>query len=120
MKRACYVFVLISLLSSSCNNSSKINPESTKSKAVEAYHQIEGNVFNHQEITRALKNLEDAYNNDPSEPVIYAAKSLAILVYGFKINDWYEVGNFQKGAVEKALESAEYAYMKKLRSNRTL
>jgi tetratricopeptide (TPR) repeat protein len=78
--------------------------------AREAYHQIEGNVFNGDEIEDAMKKLSQAKKINEKEPLIYLGESLAVLVIGFKSDDWYEMENFQQGTVGEAIKIAEHAY----------
>lgn len=79
------------------------------SLARDAYHQIEGNVFKFAELHDATLIIESAHEANPNDPWVYLAASLATLVSGYQIGDWYEEATFREGTVTKALELATQA-----------
>jgi tetratricopeptide (TPR) repeat protein len=77
--------------------------------AVEAYHQMEANVFNPDEVNAAIRKLKAAQKSDPNEPFVYLTTSLAILVRGYKIGEWYDMETFLDGTIDKAITAANTA-----------
>jgi tetratricopeptide (TPR) repeat protein len=77
--------------------------------AEEAYHQMEANVFTPNELSAAIRKLKAAQNSDPNEPFVYLTTSLAILVQGYKIGEWYDMEAFVEGTIDKAMTAANRA-----------
>ncbi len=77
--------------------------------AQSAYFRIEANVFFPEELEKAQEMIEQAYELNPKEPYTRLAASLAILVDGYRIGDWYDRSTFDKGTVERAIEKAREA-----------
>jgi tetratricopeptide (TPR) repeat protein len=77
-----------------------------RSPAEEAYYQIEGNVFDRLAINNALAKLEQARRVNPRDPWVYMTASLAVLVSGYTIGDWYSPQTFIEGTIDKALDLA--------------
>lgn len=77
--------------------------------AQEAYYQIEGNVFDPSQLRQAAIKLERARKAYPNDPWVYMTESLATLVSGYKIGDWYKLNTFTEGSVDRALDLAKMA-----------
>lgn len=75
----------------------------------EAYHQIEANVFNGNALAEAVNKMGKAHQLNNKDPWVYLSASLFTLVQGYKIGDWYRIGTFQDGTVDKALGYAAKA-----------
>lgn len=80
-----------------------------ESPAHEAYFQIEANVFNARELRDATSRIATAHRANPDDPWVYLATSLATLVRGYQIGDWYEERTFRDGVVEQATAIAQQA-----------
>jgi tetratricopeptide (TPR) repeat protein len=74
-----------------------------------AYHQIEAHVFEEDELRDAQNKLTEAEKLDSKEPFIKLAASLAVLVEGYNIGDWYEEKTFEPGTISQALNLANSA-----------
>ena len=81
----------------------------SQSLAEEAYYQIEGNVFNRPVIEQAFAKLHQARRANPNDPWVYLTASLAVLVSGYQIGDWYTMRTFTEGTVAEALVLATKA-----------
>jgi tetratricopeptide (TPR) repeat protein len=77
-----------------------------RSPAEEAYYQIESNVFNRHAISDAQAKLDQARRANPHDPWVYLTASLAVLVSGYTIGDWYSPQTFVEGTIDKALDLA--------------
>lgn len=74
--------------------------QSAKALASSAYFQIDANRFDQAQLTEALVKLSQAAKLNPDEPFVYLAASLANLVGGYRIGDWYELNSFDTGTLE--------------------
>lgn len=83
--------------------------ESARALAMSAYFQIDGNRFDQAQLADAYAKLEQAEKINPNEPYLFLSGSLASLVEGFRMGDWYELRSFGPGTVEQALPLAEKA-----------
>lgn len=83
--------------------------ESARELASSAYYQIDGNRFDHDQLAEAFAKLDQAAKLNPNEPYLYMSGSLASLVQGFRMGDWYELSSFENGTLERALPLAEQA-----------
>lgn len=81
--------------------------KSARDLASLAYYQIDANRFDQTQLTEAFVKLGEAAKLNPNEPYVYLAASLANLVNGFRIGDWYELSSFEVGTIEKALPLAQ-------------
>ncbi len=81
--------------------------QSARVLASSAYFQIDANRFDQAQLTEALVKLDQAAKLNPDEPFVYLAASLANLVSGYRIGDWYELNSFDAGTLEKSLPLAE-------------
>jgi len=79
------------------------------SKAREAYFEIEGNVFDSGKIRKALAKIAAVQKYDQKDPWVYLATSMFFIVKGFKGNDWYEVKDFSRVDLQKAMDMAQFA-----------
>lgn len=77
--------------------------------AKEAYHQMEENVFDREEISIAVDKLNRAAKSNRKEPWIFLAGSLLELINGYKIGDWYRTKSFSEAGVENAFSMAKEA-----------
>ena len=77
-----------------------------------AYYQIEENVFNAVKFRDALIELDVAQHKNPEDPWLYLSLSLAKLVQGYTIGDWYEMKTFNPGSVDQAVQLAQVALQK--------
>lgn len=80
---------------------------SARDLASSAYYQIDANRFDQAQLTEAFARLSQAAKLNPNEPFVYLAASLANLVIGFRMGDWYELRAFEVGTIEKAMPLAE-------------
>jgi hypothetical protein len=55
------------------------------------------------QIGEAFAKLDQAAKLNPNEPYLYLSGSLASLVQGFGMGDWYEVSSFENRTLERAL-----------------
>jgi len=101
----CLLILLLLFLSAP----SEAFAETARELAKSAYFQIEANVFDPSELSSAIQKLNTAQNQNPKEPFVYLTASLAVLVKGYKIGDWYETRNFAEGSVEQSVKLAEQA-----------
>jgi tetratricopeptide (TPR) repeat protein len=83
--------------------------ESARELASSAYYQIDRNRFDRAQLADAFAKLDQAAKINPNEPYLYLSGSLASLVQGFGMGDWYEQSSFENGTVERALPLAEKA-----------
>ncbi|MDH5640444.1 MAG: hypothetical protein OEY28_04055 [Nitrospira sp.] len=74
-----------------------------------AYYQIDGNRFDRAQLADAYAKLDRAARLNPDEPYLFLSGSLASLLQGFRMGDWYELSSFEVGTVERALPLAEKA-----------
>lgn len=80
---------------------------SARELASSAYYQIDANRFDQAQLSQALMKIGQAAKLNPDEPFVYLAASLANLVGGYRIGDWYELNSFDAGTLEKSLPLAE-------------
>jgi len=111
MKKTVSMLVLIALLFPEVFPYSSVEASSRyrNSKAKEAYFEIEGNVFNSGKIRKALAKIEAVQKYDQKDPWVYLATSMFFIVKGFKGYDWYEVKNFDRVDLQKAMDMARFA-----------
>src|SRR5712692_6150423 len=81
-------------------------PSSASSSAEQAYYQLEGNVFDRTQIQEALAKLDAARAKRADDPWVYLTASLATLIAGYKIGDWYSLKTFEEGTADRALALA--------------
>lgn len=76
--------------------------------AQEAYYELEATVFDPTLIEKALDAIErrDSEKNDSWR---YLTASLAVLISGYKIGDWYSLKTFEEGTADRALALANKA-----------
>ena len=89
-----------------CNHSFAGNKSSL---AVEAYHQLEGNVFNREEIQNAVQKINRAEELNQQDSWVYLSASMFSLIHGYRIGDWYELETFKPGSIDEAMEFAKKA-----------
>jgi tetratricopeptide (TPR) repeat protein len=87
----------------------KKQKQEAKLLAKQAYHQIEGNVFNATELNQAVEKLTQAKEINDQEPWVWLGASLYLNVTGYKVGGWYDIRNFSRPHIERALEFAKTA-----------
>ncbi|WP_346837370.1 tetratricopeptide repeat protein [Microbulbifer sp. SAOS-129_SWC] len=83
------------------------SPQSHASSDFEkTYYRLEANVFDHQLLREVATELKAPLAQRRDDPWVYLCASLATLVAGYDIGDWYSAGSFVPGTVERALQLA--------------
>lgn len=103
------VFLVLGYLVELTSAADPSDAESARKLASSAYYQIDGNRFDRAQLVEAFTKLDQAAKINPNEPYLYLSGSLASLVLGFRMGDWYELSSFENGTVERALPLAEQA-----------
>lgn len=93
----CIAVIACGLLNA-CSDSDADSPN----LAEEAYHQLEANVFDRGQVEDAVAKIRRAKENRPDDAWVFMALSLAVLVDGYKIGDWYDPRTFAEGSVDQA------------------
>lgn len=74
----------------------------------EAYYELEARVFDPPLIKKALESLE-GQSSEQKDSWRYLTASLAVLISGYKIGDWYSLKTFEEGTADRALALAAKA-----------
>ncbi len=86
------------------------SPASHASSTFEdAYFRLEANVFDRNLLGEVVEELNLSTDGLDKDPWIYLCASMATLVSGYRIGDWYSEKTFAPGAAERALDLAEKA-----------
>ena len=101
------IFLVLGYLVEPTSAAEPKDVESARELASSAYYQIDGNRFDRAQLAEAFAKLDQAAKLNPNEPYLYLSGSLASLLQGFRMGDWYELSSFENGTVERALPLAE-------------